>query len=123
MEEIEDSAEVGLRGEEIGIEVEAVGELRIRETTTLETTEGVAMLGAPNHSTLTPRHLHMVATMPLVRDKGTHGVVINKEPQGPTVASRGRTLHSPEVPSPPFPLTHSAKSMALTTMSPPHALS
>ena len=123
MEETADSAEVGLRGEEIGIEVEAVGEVRTRETTTLETTEGVGMLGAPNHSTLTPRHLHMVGTLPLVRDKGTDGVAINKEPQGPMVASRDRTPPSPEVHSLPFPLTRSAKSVALTTTSPLNALS
>ena len=123
MEGIGDSAEVGLRGEEIGIEVDAVGDVRTCETTTLETTEGVAMLGAPNHSTLTPRHRRMVGTLPLVRDKGTHGVVTNKEQQGPTVASRDRTPPSPEVPSPPFPLTHSAKLVARTTMNPPNALS
>ena len=117
MEETADPAEVGCRGEEIGIEVEAVGEVRMCETTTLETTEGVGTLGAANLSTRTPRHLHMVGTLPLVRDKGTHGVVTNKEQKGPTVARIDRTPPSPEVPSLPFPLTRSAKFVALTTMS------
>ena len=123
MEGIGDSAEVGLRGEEIGIEVEAVGEVRICETTTLETTDGVGTLGVFNPSIITPRRRLMVGTLPPALDKGTHGVVLNKKPQGPMEASRDRTPPSREVPSLPFPLTHSAKLVAQMTMNPPNALS
>ena len=124
MEGIGDSVEVGHRGEEIGIEVEvSVGEVGLLETTTPATTEGVGMLEAPNPKTLTLRRRLMVGTLPPALDKGTDGVVLNKEPQGPMEASRDRTPRSPEVPSLPFPLTHSAKSGALTTMSPSNALS
>ena len=121
---IGDSAEVGHRGEEIGIEVEvSVGEVRILETTTPSNTEGVGMLWVPNPSTLTPRRRLILGTLPPTLDKGSHGVVLNKDPQGPMGASRDRTPPSPEVPSIPFPLGHSAKSVARTTIIPPNALS